>query len=357
MINIAFLGNKYISDEIKSLLSSDAIPTTTTKADIFILSVDSANDLINQPKRFDKPTILYIKKNDPNLISIIKNYNFSGILTASISKENLIKKIMTIPGMESNKNIDELEILKSKILAKAENIPPLPVVAQELLKLTRSDETSLKLIIEKIKTDQGISSKVLKLINSPFYALRKEISSIDQASMLLGTTTIKNIVLSISIEEFYKKNFSLYKTTGNELWQHSHDTAVIAEFLGKKCKLDPDACYLSGLMHDVGKIVLVDFLLKEVDDYNDEKKLTGTTHQEIASVILSKWGVNKDIINAVLEHHNLSDNIFEKVLYYSNQISHNMNDEGLFETIKKELKIKIDDLLSILEHFRDSKHE
>lgn len=357
MINIAFLGNKSISDEIKTLLSNYAIPSATTQADIFIVSVDSANDLLNQPKKFDKPAILYIKKNDPNLISIIKNYNFSGILTASISKENLIKKIMAISSMGTNKNIDELEILKSKILAKAENIPPLPVVAQELLKLTRSDETSLKQIIEKIKTDQGISSKVLKLINSPFYALRKEISSIDQASMLLGTTSIKNIVLSISIEEFYKKNFSLYKTTGTELWQHSHDTAVISEFLGKKCKLDTDACYLSGLMHDVGKIVLVDFLVKEVDDYNDEKKLTGITHQEIASVVLSKWGINKDIINSILEHHNLSDKIFEKVLYYANQISHNINDEKLFETIKKDLNINIDDLLYILNNIGKNRNE
>jgi len=68
-------------------------------------------------------------------------------------------------------------------------------------------------------------------------------------------------------------------------------------------------------MHDVGKIVLVDFLVKEVNDYNDEKRMLGMTHQGNSSVNLKKWGISKEIINAVLTHHTLTDNNFEKVLF------------------------------------------
>jgi len=168
-------------------------------------------DLYSQPRQFDKPALLYLKTNDPNVSAIVKNYNFTGILTPSFSKENLIKKVLSFRDVPENRNLNETEILKSKILAKAENIPPLPSIAQELLRLTRNDETPLKKIIEKIKMDQGIVAKILRLVNSPFYALRKDISSIDQASILIGTASIKNIVLSISTEEFYKKDFSHYK--------------------------------------------------------------------------------------------------------------------------------------------------
>ncbi|MCX8084467.1 MAG: HDOD domain-containing protein [Calditerrivibrio sp.] len=354
MINVAFFGNQELNNRIKESLKQYVQSVISTKADVFLISIETLNDFNGIPKQFDKPSLLYLKSNDQKIINLIKNYSFSGILPASANNDVLLKKLISIKDAELGKTINETEVLRAKILAKAENIPPLPLVAQELLKLTRSDETSLKKIIDKIKTDQGISSKVLKLINSPFYALRKEITSIDQASMLLGTNSIKNLILSVSIEDFYHKNFSLYGTNGTKLWEHAYNTALITEFIGKKCKMDTDACYLAGLMHDIGKIVLVDFLLKEVQSSEDEKNQVGLTHEEVSAIILEKWGLSKSIIKAVRDHHTKTEDTFSTILYYSNLLDKNRYESDSFiDEIKLQLKIDISELTNILKKAED----
>ncbi|MEF3254034.1 MAG: HDOD domain-containing protein [Deferribacterales bacterium] len=348
MMNVSFLGNNVLSTDLKIMLRDVVLPSLTSHAELFIVSVESPSDLNNIPKKFEKPAVLYTMRNDSIPPAIIKNYNFSAVINASMPKEVIVKKLTTIYSQNSGKTVDEHEMFKAKVLAKAENIPPLPAIAQELLKLTRNDETSLKKIIDKIKTDQGFSAKILKLINSPFYALRKEITSIDQASMLIGAATIKNIVLSISIESFYQKNFSYYKMSGTELWKHSLETAVLAESIAKKLRLDSDAAYLAGLMHDIGKIVLVDFLTQEINDYNDEKNILGITHQEVSSIILSKWGLATTIISAVEEHHNISSEVINRVIFYANQLSHKKSsDEELINQILTDLKINLNDIIEI----------
>lgn len=350
MINVSFLGNNLLINQLKDKLKHHVNPTVTSDSDIIIVVINDINDFNHLPKHFEKPALLCLNNNDPRLIQFIKNFNFSGVIPFGVPVAQLLSKINTIATLEQSKTVNENEILKAKILAKADNIPPLPIVAQELLKLTRSDEGSLKKIIDKIKTDQGISSKVLKLINSPFYALRKEITSIDQASMLLGTATIKNIVLSVSIEDFYKKNFSIYGTTGNKLWEHSHNTATIAEIIGKKLKLDSDACYLAGLMHDIGKVVLVDFLVKETKNFEDEKSQTGMTHQEVAGIVLGKWGLGKQIINSVVNHHTVDNDIFNKIIYFANQIENEKECTiDLIKHVQFDLKVDLSELIHIFE--------
>ncbi len=350
MLNVAFLGNNKLINLVKEKLKQYVNVNIISNADVVIVLIEDINDFNTLPKNFEKPALLCLNCNDPRLAQFIKNYNFSGVIPFNVPVNQLLNKINTMSSLEQSKTVNENEVLKAKILAKADNIPPLPIIAQELLKLTRSDEASLKKIIDKIKTDQGISSKVLKLINSPFYALRKEITSIDQASMLLGTATIKNIVLSVSIEEFYKKNFSIYGTTGNRLWEHSYNTATIAEIIAKKLKLDSDACYLAGLMHDIGKVVLVDFLVKETKDFEDEKAQTGMTHQEVAGIVLGKWGLGKHIINSVINHHTLDNDPFNRALYFANQIENEKECTiDLIKHIQLDLKVDLAELIHIYE--------
>ncbi|MGB9730800.1 MULTISPECIES: HDOD domain-containing protein [Calditerrivibrio] len=353
MVNISFIGNEGLIKSLKSNLSSSVNITVTSKADIIIVTVETLGDFNALPKNFEKPALLCLNSNDQRIVQYIKNYNFSGIIPFSATKERILNKISTLLSVQQTKTVNENELIKTKVLAKIDNIPPLPVIAQELLKLTRNDETSMKKIIDKIKTDQGISSKVLKLVNSPFYALKKEITSIDQAAILIGTSTIKNIVLSISIEEFYKKNFSLYGTTGGKLWEHSHHTATISELIARKLKMDTDSAYLAGLMHDIGKVVLVDFLVKEVKKPDDEKQQTGLTHSEVAAFVLEKWNIAKQIINSVLNHHTMTDNNFNIILYYANLIEKDVESRlELIKDLENRIKIDLTDLVNILEHFR-----
>lgn len=123
--------------------------------------------------------------------------------------------------------------------------------------------------------------------------------------------------------------------------------------IAKKLKIDTDSSYLAGLMHDIGKVVLVDFLVKEVKNSDDEKHQTGLTHPEVAAFVLEKWNIGKQIINSVLNHHTMTDNNFNIILYYANLIE--KDDESRLDLIKElesRLKIDLTELINILDQFR-----
>ena len=181
--------------------------------------------------------------------------------------------------------------------------------------------------------DQGISSKVIKLVNSPFYGVRKEIASIDRATMLLGFSSVKNIALAISLDQYYQKPFNMYKTTGQAMWQHAYNVALISSEIGKHLQQDCDALYMAGLMHDIGKVVMADFLVKEVECVQDEREQLGCDHAEIASVIMNKWSVAPAIVEAVKTHHDAGPELYGRVVAAANNIDHDKDnmDEYLYQ--------------------------
>lgn len=243
---------------------------------------------------------------------------------------------------------NEFDTLKAKIIAKAENIPPLPALARELVRLTRNDKTQMKDFINKIKMDQGLSSRIIKLVNSPFYGLRQDVASIDRATVLLGLNTVKNLALAISTSAFFNKNFSMYKSSGAEMWEHSFLVARLCEILGKACDLDEDALYLAGLMHDIGKTVLVDFLVKEVESVNDENSQLGTDHCSVGELVLSKWSVAQTITDAVRNHHSSSPDKFKAVVYFANIFAKKEDFSEAAEDASMALELPYDEIMTLI---------
>ena len=188
-------------------------------------------------------------------------------------------------------------------------------------------------VTSKIKMDQGITSKVIKLVNSPFYGVRKEIASIDMATMLLGFSSVKNIALAISLDQYYQKPFNMYKTTGQAMWQHAYNVALISSEIGKYLQQDCDALYMAGLMHDIGKVVMADFLVKEVEDVQDEREQLGCSHAEIAAVIMNKWSVAPAVVDAVKTHHDTRPELYGRIVAAANHIDHDTDnaDEYIYQ--------------------------
>lgn len=289
-----------------------------------IIEIFDYEILFQQQKSFQQPTFFFLTTKDKKLFSEIKNFKIAGILFPPLKGEMILSKFVKAIGQNKiQSTIEGSETLKAKIIAKAESIPPLPTVVQDLLKLTGDSNAEVREIIDKIKTDQGLSAKVLKLVNSPFFGIRKEISSIDRGTVLLGINTIKNLVMAVSTQGFYSVNFAMYKTTGLNLWMHSFTVARLCEEIGAiKGGFDTESLYLAGLMHDIGKSVLVDFLVQEVVCPADEVKQLGIDHMGVAAVVLAKWGVAEVIINAVLKHHELETDDFCQIIYYANMLDH-----------------------------------
>ena len=326
-MQIQYIGTDLGLKTLQDLLKNNAcVSKGMENKDALIVEISSLENLYSLSSRsFDLPCFFYVTTPNKSVLSNIKEYNISGILTPPLQADSIISKIeRAISTYNRNLGGQDFEILRIKIIAKAENIPSLPSIAQDIIKLTSdSQQGSISAITSKIKTDQGISSRVIKLVNSPFYGVRTEIASIDRAITLLGFSSIKNIALAISIDQYFKKPFHMYKTTGQVLWQHAYNTAIISQEIAKHTNQDEEALYMAGLLHDIGKVVLADFLVKEVDNINDEKQQLGCDHAEIAAVILKKWAVSSSIVEAVRTYHSNEPTTIGKIISTASSIDHN----------------------------------
>lgn len=322
-MNIRFIGSETGLQTFRKLLTNKAnVLTDENGRDAIIFEIPSLEVLYKIPKRdFGVPVFFYLTTPNKTVLSNIKDYNISGILFPPLNAAAILSKIERLKNDALKVNNQDFETLRIKIIAKAENIPALPDIAQSLIRLTSSNsQAAVSEITAKIKMDQGISAKVIKLVNSPFYGVRQEIASIDRATMLLGFGSVKNIALAISLDLYYQKPFSMYKTTGQALWQHTYNTALISSEIAKNLGQDEEALYMAGLLHDIGKIVMVDFLVKEVDNILDERNQLGCDHTEVASIMLNKWSVAPAVVEAVKTHHDKEPSMFGKIVAAANSI-------------------------------------
>lgn len=209
---------------------------------------------------------------------------------------------------------------KTDLVGKISNIstiPTLPTVLAKITSLLNNPQTSAEEIGRAITKDQALASKVLKLVNSAFYGFPGKISTITHAVVILGFSTIKNIVLTASIFKTFKK--SKDRSSGFDMekfWLHSIGCGVTAQILAKHIgNQDREECFIGGLIHDIGKIILCQFLPDEFNQiiknvrekniliYDSEKELFETTHQEIGGIILKNWNLPVNLQYAVCNHH------------------------------------------------------
>jgi HD-like signal output (HDOD) protein len=204
-----------------------------------------------------------------------------------------------------------------KEIGKISTIPTLPIVLDRITKLLHNPQTSADEIGRAITTDQALASKVLKLVNSAFYGFPGSISTITHAVVILGFATIKNIVLTASIFDIFRKSESAKGGFNMEkFWLHSiacgSAAKSIAKFTGA---CDKEECFIAGLIHDIGKIILCQYLPKEFDEavqlttqkeqlfYESEMALFGASHQEVGGVLVENWNLPVGLQSAVKFHH------------------------------------------------------
>jgi putative nucleotidyltransferase with HDIG domain len=204
-----------------------------------------------------------------------------------------------------------------KTLENVSTIPTLPIVIEKITRLLQNPSTSAEEIGKAITTDQALASKVLKLVNSAFYGFPGKISTITHAVVILGFATVKNVVLTASIFDAFSKRVSLSQSFDlQKFWLHSiacgAASQCIAKHIGSSAK---EECFIAGLIHDVGKILMCNYLPDEFEMvmqdrirkdclfYESEKEVLHITHQELGGVIAERWNLPKELQNAVKNHH------------------------------------------------------
>ncbi|MBU1404561.1 MAG: HDOD domain-containing protein [Proteobacteria bacterium] len=204
-----------------------------------------------------------------------------------------------------------------EILSLVKHVPPFPKVAQRVSEMLNDSEVSAADLAEVIQYDQVITANVLKICNAAYFGLSRKVSSLDEALVIVGNDTLKDIIITSSSARFYKGAAGEgYKLDQGELWKHSIAVGIMAKEMVKYVKdVEPGSAYTAGLLHDIGKRFLSSFvaddfkkiMMKVVQDncsfVEAEKELLGASHAELGGMIMSQWDFPKEIELAVLQHH------------------------------------------------------
>lgn len=204
-----------------------------------------------------------------------------------------------------------------EILSLVKHVPPFPKVAQRVSEMLNDSEVSAADLAEVIQYDQVITANVLKICNAAYFGLSRKVSSLDEALVIVGNDTLKDIIITSSSARFYKGAAGEgYKLDQGELWKHSIAVGIMAKELVNYVKdVEPGSAYTAGLLHDIGKRFLSSFvaddfkkiMMKVVQDncsfVEAEKELLGASHAELGGMIMSQWDFPKEIELAVLQHH------------------------------------------------------
>lgn len=225
-----------------------------------------------------------------------------------------------------------------------ERMPAFPKSVQAVLTLTRRMDCEARDIVAAIERDPVMTVKLLKVINSAFYALPRKVSAVDQAVALLGINTIKNMALAFAasgmLPERNEAGFDV-----SDYLAHSLGTAELARVLCRRVPgADANDAYVVGLLHDFGKIVFAQGMGTEFRQalamaqsqglalVQAERSVMGIDHTVAGGLLAERWQFPPEVVRCIRQHHPSAQaeaphpysNPLDRVLFLANQLSRHL---------------------------------
>jgi two-component system, cell cycle response regulator len=201
------------------------------------------------------------------------------------------------------------------LVERLDNLPTLPGVVLSIIEAVKNENTSLEELGEILSMDPPLSGKILGLINSAFYSLPQEVTSVSQAVKMLGLNTVKKVALSFSLLRLVKGskegqfNYAAF-------WRDSVMAAIVCRLLVENdIPFMAEDAFTLGLLHEIGRLSLnqsmpkqYSLVLKEQQDtsceyYQAERQILGFTHMELGGALIKKWGLPASFYEPVQFHH------------------------------------------------------
>ena len=192
-------------------------------------------------------------------------------------------------------------------------LPAFPPVASRLLSLLSKSDVGFREITALILSDPAIAAEVLRMANSPLFAAKNSIGNVLQAVALLGSDRVKGIACTVAIKNYMRN--ALKSPMLSRCWSHSLATAVITSEIGQISMLDAGACYTAGLLHDIGRLMLIAAypkpytnLLAVCTDFSlpllqAERDIFDIDHCEAGLAMASEWNLPAELRVSIADHH------------------------------------------------------
>jgi len=331
MRKILFVNNDPVATQkLKKMLSTMCpdweIEVAVSGAEVLNLMSKSPFDVLVSDLRIQGMDWIELFKTvserHPETVRII--HSESSDLRSTVIIHQFLKKPCSAETMKNTilRTYKLQELLRNKILRKTvagiKNLPSLPQVYNSIVAEMQSPEASLKKVGHLISQDISMSAKILQLVNSAFFALPQKITDPQQASVFIGLETLKSLVLSIHVFSSLAKDAELYGFLPVKMWQHSLRTGKLAGDIARSENADRivvDEARISGMLHDIGKLIILMEMPKQFIDVMNLVDTTGccsteaeysildTSHAEMGAYLLGLWGLPGSVVESVAFHH------------------------------------------------------
>jgi len=203
-------------------------------------------------------------------------------------------------------------------------LPTLPEIALKARKLLNDNTSTSTQISKIISADVVISTRLLRVVNSPLYRTKNQIEDVRAAITRLGNAIVRSLVTSLAMEQVYRSKLSpqinIYL---KQNWEHSVQVAALSQIIAQKfTSLSPEDAMLGGLVHDIGKLPILEYSERIPELVSNEKalkKILAILHPKIGSLILKTWNFQPYLVAVATEHEKL-DRAHETGVDYSDVV-------------------------------------
>jgi len=227
----------------------------------------------------------------------------------------------------------ETDQLVNKAVQQVTQIATLPEITIKIVQMVEDPKSSARDLHKVIKHDVALSARILKVVNSAFYGLTRQVGSVDRAIVLLGLSTVKNIALAASVSKLFKGKDLSKSFSARDLWLHSLACGVfcrlVGEIVGEPAR---DELFVAGLMHDLGILVERQVFPEKLSQAIEkaasgacslcqaEREFIGADHQMFGRTLADKWkfpvlfhvstGYHHDPLKVAKEHLNVAAMVY-----------------------------------------------
>ncbi|MBA4423114.1 MAG: hypothetical protein C0390_08430 [Syntrophus sp. (in: bacteria)] len=202
------------------------------------------------------------------------------------------------------------------IKSAVDHMQPVPQVALKCMRLINQGKYAIEQLAEEVSKDQVITARMLGLANSAMFAKRSPVESLEHALIYLGQDQLVKLILTAAVQSYFDQSTMGYSLCKGGLYHHAVGCAQVAEALAAKTrKVDRRIAYTAGLLHDIGKVVLDQYVApayplfyRQAMEKNEnviatEKRLLGIDHTEVGHLLAKQWLFPESLVHVIRHHH------------------------------------------------------